>query len=118
MKTIFLALTISLGSFQAMASFSHQCEFSGKIEKVESVSANSTNLRILFSSRTFKTWMFGGSICKSAVGKTFSAAIPSDDEYLKELNFGTSEKMFVFKICPDEVPGCYWDWQSYKLTEQ
>jgi len=118
MKTIFLALIVLLGPFQARASSSHQCEFFGKIEKLESGSANSMDIKIQFSSRTLKTWMFGRSICKGVVGKAFSASIPAGDEFLKELSFGTSREMTVFRICPDEAHGCFWNWHSYELTEQ
>lgn len=118
MKTTLLALIIFLGTLQAMASSSRQCEFSGNIEKLESDSINSVNIKVHFSSRTFKTWIFGGSTCKKAVGKTFTTSIPTSDEYLEDLNSDTSKAMTVFMICPEEAPSCFWGWRSYKLTEQ
>lgn len=118
MKAILLALIFSLRPTLAIASSSHQCEFTGKIEKLESGSVNYVSAKILFSSRTLRIWMFGRGICKDAVGKTFSISVPADDEFIKELSFGSPKEIVVFRICPDEAPGCFWDWHSYELTEQ
>lgn len=118
MKNIFLVLSISFIFSQLTASSIHQCDFTGKIEKLESGSSTSSDVNIQFSRRTFKTWMFGGSACKNAVGMTFATTIPTSDEYLKELSPGASLDITAYMICPEQAPGCFWSWHSYKLIEQ
>ncbi|MBK9294279.1 MAG: hypothetical protein IPM57_07520 [Oligoflexia bacterium] len=118
MKRLFLLLSLLVFSFEAIASSSYKCDFVGTIEKIETDSQNSFQVKLQFSRRSLKTWMLGGRVCKDAVGKTLSTIIPSDDEIVKELSFGNSNEITAFMICPDEVPGCFWDWHSYKLSEQ
>lgn len=117
MKIIFV-LIVSFGSLRVIASDSHQCDFSAKIEKLGSDSSKSIEVKVLFTSRSFKTWMFGGSVCKKAVGKAFFTLVPATDEYLKELEPVASKNITAFLICSEEEPGCFWGWHSYKLIEQ
>ena len=117
MKAIIFASIIYIIPLITNASFSRQCDFNAKIEKLESSTLNSVDVKVELLSRTFKTWILGGSACKYLVGKILTTSIPSSDEYLKELNSGTTQSMTVITICPDEAEGCFLGWRSYRLTE-
>ena len=117
MKNIFFAFIIFISPLITNASFSRQCDFSAKIEKLDSSTLNSFDVKVELLSRTFKTWILGGSACNYMVGKIFTTSIPLSDEIFNELNSGAIHTITVLRICPDEADGCFLGWRSYRLTE-
>lgn len=117
MKEMFLALSILMLSCQTFASWSAECRYVGEIEKMELSVPDKVAVKIQSSRRTLKTWLFGRSVCKEPVGRTFSTTVPLDDDILINLDRTTSTEFLAFLICPELAGSCFWGWNSNKLEE-